>query len=205
MSRQSIIDLMERSRRRKSGLDFTWRAVSELLREQGQFTTPQLLARVGREQRASTTRGWLAMWARAGYLTAIHQRSGKDRATVYSAGTIRTHTTPRVRRDGTILPEAGQERLWRAMKILKTFTVRELAAASAADDATPVPEPTANTYVVHLRHAGIVALESPGAHNRYRLARNLGGAAPKILATRAVYDPNSGKIVGNPVIREASS
>lgn len=202
--RPSIIELMELSHRRKSGIDWTWAQVRELLRANRGFSAAALQGCIGGGQTLATTNGWLRSWVKAGYLRAEAGTAGLG--PVYLAGHRTTHTTPRVRRDGTILPEAGQERLWRAMKILGTFSVHDLAAASVAEDAGPVPLLTARRYITHLLGVGVVAAvgQSTGPDARWRLIKNLGGAAPKILQTKAVYDPNANRIIGKPTVREVA-
>lgn len=202
MSRPSIIEIMESSRRRKSGIDWTWSKVRELLKERGNFAVADLQALIGGGQTPETTRGWLKSWVLAGYLEA---RSA-GMCVAYVEGPRKTHATPRVRRDGTVLPEPGQERLWRAMKMLGTFTAHDIAAGSAAEDASPVPVTTARRYIGHLMGVGVLAPvgRSTGPDAQWRLVRNLGGAAPKILQTKAIYDPNAKKILGAPKVREVA-
>jgi hypothetical protein len=100
---------------------------------------------------------------------------------------------PRLRADGTELPETAAERLWRAMKMAKQF-----APADLAELCPGVAKATAHNYCHQLAAAGVL-VRSGGS---FRLLRNLGNQAPKILATKMVFDPNAGVIVGPSVARE---
>lgn len=192
MSRQSITITMQEFQ--KKGLDYTWQQTRRILKEKGFFVIDELQDYIHTTQCIETTRGWVNSWVKAGYL----KKCGSD----YYEGVKKTHAAPRVRRDGTIVPEAGQERLWRAMKILKKFTVAELCGATACIHSLPVPVSTAERYLSHLVRVKIC---SKNEAREYRLIKSLGGAAPKILQTKAVYDPNSNRIIGEPVVSEVAS
>lgn len=110
--------------------------------------------------------------------------------------TKRPLRVPRLKADGSPLPETGTEQLWRAMKMSKAFSPEDLAEACPA-----VGLGTVRSYVAALVAAGIVSKAGTG---RYRLARNLGARAPKILSTKLVFDPNAKAIVGTSVAREVS-
>ncbi|MER8923353.1 hypothetical protein [Mesorhizobium sp. LNJC384A00] len=100
---------------------------------------------------------------------------------------------PRISRDGKAMPELGIEQLWRAMKMAKVFSHADLS-----EHCPDVAIGTVKAYLQALSAAGIVA-GNPGA---YRLVRNLGLQAPKILATKLVYDPNKKTVVGPSVTFE---
>lgn len=106
---------------------------------------------------------------------------------------------PRLRRDGTAYPETARDRMWRAMKMLDHWTSAELAEATATDTLEPVGRETVKSYVKHLHAADVVQIVDPGGPFRpavYRLLRNIGASAPRILRTHVVFDPNSNTVIG---------
>jgi hypothetical protein len=107
--------------------------------------------------------------------------------------------TPRLRRDGSEYPETARDRMWRAMKMLDTWTWVDLAAATETETLPPVPAETVKSYIRRLDAAGVVQALDKGGPNRpatYRLLRNVGAAAPRILRSHAVFDPNSKTVLG---------
>lgn len=115
---------------------------------------------------------------------------------------------PRVRRDGSIANEigVGQDRMWRSMKMLKTFTAEELAASASLGPET-VTVGTAKEYLKHLQRAGyltIVVAATPGYRSgtgnpaRYRLRPDMitGPLAPQVQRTDWVWDPNRKAVMG---------
>lgn len=105
---------------------------------------------------------------------------------------------PRLTRDGREIAEPLQERLWRAMKLVKIFTAAELGASlEPAGDLVAT-----DSYCKLLARAGVLGVVKPGKSRTgtkatYRLAlSDLGPIAPKILRTKLVYDANSDRILG---------
>lgn len=100
---------------------------------------------------------------------------------------------PRVRKNGTLVADDGQTRMWKVMKILKTFSVRDLVVhASLAG--VPVADATAATYCRWLETGGYIALQT-GDVPRWRFVRDTGAKAPQILRVKQLFDPNTGKVV----------
>lgn len=112
--------------------------------------------------------------------------------------------TPRIDRHGRELPEPLIEILWRTVKMAKTFTAAELAQL-AGREGKPVNVNSARSYCDRLHHAGLLS-RSVGADRltRYGLIRNIGAKAPKILASRIVFDPNANAVIGEGVAREVA-
>lgn len=120
---------------------------------------------------------------------------------------VRQANTPRVRRDGTVLKEKYTETIWRTIKMLKIFTYTELAEAASVDD-HPLKPTTAMRYIRYLTAVNVITIVSegaPGVEARFRFLRNLGAAAPQILRTKMVYDPNAHAILGVCIAEEVSS
>ena len=100
---------------------------------------------------------------------------------------------PRVRKDGTAVLDDGQTRMWRAMKILKPFPVRDLPVHASLPGA-PVADSTATVYCRWLGAGGyLVALG--GEVPRWRFVRDTGAKAPQILRVKKLFDPNLGEVV----------
>lgn len=94
---------------------------------------------------------------------------------------------PRVTREGRILEADLTQDIWRAMKILKQFSIEELTA-STPRQISPL---TVETYCRLLTCAKYLRREG----KRYRLILYTGAKAPKIKRVKSVYDPNTKKIV----------
>jgi len=83
--------------------------------------------------------------------------------------------------------------MWRAMKVLKAFDYKDVAAAASANGLEVKPL-TAKTYVVLLARAGYFQTlkeAKPGTPARYRLAKNTGPHAPAITRRKCVFDRNT--------------
>lgn len=100
---------------------------------------------------------------------------------------------PRVRKDGTAVPDDGQTRMWRAMKILRTFSARDLVV-HAALPGFPVADSTAATYCRWLESGGYL-VRQPGEVPRWRFVRDTGARAPQILRVKQLFDPNTGEVM----------
>lgn len=104
--------------------------------------------------------------------------------------------------------ETPYDVMWRTMKMLNAFTPRELADAATTAGARIAPH-AAVSYCLRLASAGVlvtpICSSRQAAHLiRYRLARNLGAKAPKIVKLEAIFDPNACAFIGLPVIPGAS-
>lgn len=92
--------------------------------------------------------------------------------------------------------------LWRTIKMAQSFTARELAQL-ASSEGDPVTTSAASRYCARLADAGILTRTTRRRTDvGYRLIRNVGAAAPKLVAVDIVYDPNSRAFVGPGVARE---
>jgi predicted ArsR family transcriptional regulator len=107
---------------------------------------------------------------------------------------------PRVRRDGSEATGGRvQENLWRTARVLKEFTILELAA-SASTEECQISEGTAGNYVAYLHRAGyLLAAErrSCGRAVRYRFvqSRYTGPLPPVVQRIRQVWDANTGQVI----------
>lgn len=94
---------------------------------------------------------------------------------------------PRVTRDGKILSADINQDLWRAMKILKEFSITDLIAATTQKTTVE----NVKTYCLFLTRAKY--LKRNGL--RYVFIKNTGAKAPQIQRIKAVFDPNLKKVV----------
>jgi hypothetical protein len=145
--------------------------------------------------------------AAGGYAVQVDERTTRGKnpqiAPLYRLA-ARPAEAPRLKPDGTPLPEPVIEVLWRAMKMTGHFTASELAELASTEE-RPINLNTARSYCDRLTRAGVMARATRrGEEPRFRLIRNLGARAPKVLATRVVYDPNAGKVVDAEPLREVA-
>ena len=100
---------------------------------------------------------------------------------------------PRVRRDGTFLPDSVRSRLWNAMPIFGIFTASELAMSTTLAE-SPVSRAEALDYCRWLARAGY--LRDLGDEKfRFVPARHTGAKAPQLVLVTHVYDPNIDQLV----------
>lgn len=110
---------------------------------------------------------------------------------------------PRINGEGKPLTMGDkQQALWNAMRIVKSFTLVELAAAASTEHQA-VSFDAAKKFVRYLRLAGYVTEAQPAHPGRqavYRFinAKYTGPRAPVISVAAHVYDPNLGQVVWHP-------
>lgn len=153
----------------------------------------------------ATARDYLIGLEKAGYIavTQTHHCGGRNVEKRWRLARDVGIEAPRVRRDGSAVTQGlAQEQMWRTLVMLGgAVTARELAAHASTDE-IPVRETAAADYLGNLLKAGYLALVLPGKGvgrggipARYRLTRNTGPRPPMICRTRAIFDPNLGRVV----------
>ena len=175
------------------GEDAIWAAMLSL-HERGE---PWSLAQVERASQAdeATIREYLRRLIKAGRVERAGSRPARapSRQVVqlYRVG-ITSLEAPRLRRDGSECPEPAIEKMWRVMRMLRTFTAQDIA------DAAQVNGATADRYLRQLATGGDPISCGPGRpmERSYLVVRELGPKAPKILRGHTVYDPNSQELIG---------
>jgi hypothetical protein len=113
------------------GLQETRAALWKAIRKLGRFTAADLRAATGTGE--STARAYLKGLIAARYLTDVGGDATGGRIYRLVCDAV---DAPRIRKDGTeVTMGKGRNSLWRAMKILKTFTVTDLVACAPHDPA----------------------------------------------------------------------
>ena len=143
---------------------------------------------------------------RAGFVQRVGEgpgHKGKGTATLWRL--VRAPIeAPRLARDGTLLQEPLSQLLWRTIRIIKSFTIRELAESASLPD-RQVSIGRASRYVVPLAEVGVLLPLSTGGTrvgHQYRLVRDLGPKAPMLTRSLMVFDPNTRQVVGAPGLVE---
>lgn len=103
---------------------------------------------------------------------------------------------PVIRDDGSAAPPSAQAHMWSAIRRLGQFSRVELIIAGSTDEVT-ISAATATWFLSRLTRAGyLIRVGGPGRTSVWRLkpGRNTGPAAPRILNSRAVFDPNRNEV-----------
>lgn len=150
----------------------------------------------------ATVASYMRNLAKAGFLTVIDARplpQGGSPAKVYKI-VRQSFYAPKVRRDGSTVPEGANDHMWRTMKMLLSFRPDELADAASTDEVI-VPVGTAQDYCKHLKAAGYIVEIKPSSNRggratyRFQKTKNTGPLAPEIQRIKQVFDPNLGKVM----------
>jgi len=164
------------------------------------------------EQRDDTALTYVNGLVKAGYLTTTllqrrptcrPRREFRRFALARDVGV----DAPRVTGEGEPVEQgSGREQMWRAMKVLKDFDCRELAAA-ASTEPHPVSVEEVKTYARYLARAGYLQITLRGGSHRarrYRFirSRNTGPRAPIVTRQKQVLDANTGDIVHDPKVKQ---
>lgn len=187
-----------------SGRDLVW----DVMRSLHTFTVDDLCRRT--DLKRGSVDDYVQTLVKAGILT----RSGSEPNPFGNSGTFQrarytivpvtaSLEAPRVRKDGTLIPATGRQRMWRCMGILKEFSVRDLAATSSLPEA-PVSPAEAEYYCRWLAKGGYLRPSGLGRYFAVPAMRH-GPRAPLIQRIRRLLDPNTGEIVceSNPVEEKA--
>jgi hypothetical protein len=106
--------------------------------------------------------------------------------------------TPRINADGKFLPETAQQQIWRAIRILKKFTLDALIAST--DKHAKITNTNAKRYVGYLNKAGYLKETKPANPNQrstYTLipSKNTGPKPPEVKQVKNLFDPNLNQVV----------
>jgi len=165
----------------------------------GMFSAPYVAANTG--VKYYIVLRYLTKLARAGYIKRVARTLSMN--TFYSLERDTGVEAPRLSMSGAVIKDGrGMEQMWRAMRILKDFSTRDLAVKASTEE-TPVSYKAAIKYVKALYNAGYLRLTAKGRsgcagmQTRYALNRhmNTGPKPPAIRANGTVYDPNIGRVM----------
>lgn len=134
-----------------------------------------------------------------GFLVQENPGSGQIGPTYKLEKDVGIHR-PMIDCDGKPLEPSSAQKMWRAIKVLRNFTFKDLSLSSDVSD------DTARHYLKGLRRAGYLAdhVQSEGSGLKtYNLikSKDTGPRAPQVRADGSVYDHNTKKVV----YRKASS
>lgn len=205
--RPDFLTRLQIKARFRVGFDGLWSIMLEL-DEKGPWTPGDVDARtIGNK---GTPRDFIRMLKKTGYIVQVGTRAAgaartRQKAPLYRL-TQRPLDPPRVQRDGRILPEPKFETIWRSIKMAKQFTADELVAMMSRPGEAPMSRNTVINYCDRLTEAKVLTKAAKRGHvSRYRLAKNLGAKAPKVLSTKVVFDPNAGVVLGEAELCEVTA
>jgi len=178
--------------RRSDGREIIWTAI----RESGAFTCQSLVKQT--RQKLGTVQDYVQGLRCAGFIEACGKLENKDHPVGFQCTMYRLIKdvgvdAPRVRKNGALLPARGRDRLWKAMRIMKDFSVMDVAVAASLPEA-PVAEGEARSYCLFLARAGYLFELEKSKRYRFNVAQYHGPKSPMILRTKTVVDGNTGEL-----------
>lgn len=142
------------------------------------------------------------------YLQSLEKAQIISKKVVYAEGRgcLRTNVynlkkdlgvnAPVVNKNGSLIEDSHQSRIWRAIRILKNFTLKDIVATASQDD-DPVSLTATDQYLNYLKKAGYLSKKNNEKVFHLNLTMNKGIQAPQIQRIRQIYDPNIDAIVWN--------
>lgn len=175
----------------KAGYETAWAAIRTLQ----QFTLQDILCEIGKDfgdnVNADTIKSYLQRLVRGGYAEArgyVKTPRG-SRVMQYALINDTGVSAPRLQHDGSASRNGRKhEALWRSMKMLGAFNLRDLRLASTIEGVAPSAEETAD-YCEHLTRAGYLRRTAAG-HYRFIPSQFTGPRAPIVTRVDAVFDAN---------------
>lgn len=200
--KRGVVEMVQANLKVPRGNAGYWKIICELdLAGVWTITMVEGRSNVGRD----SIRDFVKRLVKGGYAekfgTAPQAGTGKSPSVTYRL-LKRPLLAPRLDRSGKELPELQHETLWRAMKMLGTFDAAELSRLTET-----ITHQRAYNYLVALLGAGVIAQIDPGRmlrSSRFRLVNNVGARSPMVTKAMLVFDPNAGKVLGEPQMIEVS-
>lgn len=144
----------------------------------------------------------------ASYLQSLERAEIIDKHPVYQPhrGCLRTNEynllkdmgvmAPVINKNGGLVEDTHQARIWRTIRILKNFTLKDIVATASQDD-DPVSITGADQYLNYLKKAGYLIKKNNEKVFHLNLSMNKGVQAPQIQRIKQIYDPNIDAVVWN--------
>lgn len=200
MARRSLVEMVELTARVPRGHDGFWQIIGQV-DGKGPWTTRQIADATNVDR--SSVKDYVRRLELGGFIGRVGQcppKSGPKQAILYRL-LKKPIDAPRLDRRGKELAEPNRQLLWRAMRILKVFTCRDLQEAAQLPG-RPIALTTAQLYVYALANVGVlVSPQGRGPHVTYHLVRDLGPKHPSVSTSEIVFDPNSRTVIGAPTIK----
>jgi len=177
-----------------AGYQAVWAVMMRFHKEGRSFTRRDVDLQMNVD--SSTIRDHMNRFERAGFIELNAylppKNGGSQQKTFRMVKPMRE--APRLRRDGTVVTQGlGTEYMWRSMKMLKKFTIKELQLAATTDQ-VQVTEQTAKDYVKHLFNAGYLKRVRRGVYVLPK-SKITGPKPPMIQKVKQVFDQNLGKVM----------
>lgn len=164
-----------------------WTAIREL----GAFTSLDIALKTRIPRAGGKINEYLLGLEKAGFIRAASEKK-RGVTNRYELVNDVGVNAPRVGKGGRLLPPSGRSRMWKTMRILKTFATRELVSAASLPDA-PVALGEAEYYCLWLARGGY--LRGDGKRWHFIPAMDTGPRAPQILRVKKLYDPNRNAVM----------
>jgi hypothetical protein len=127
--------------------------------------------------------------AKAGYVEAVGEAPGSGTPAVLYTLAKGGQEPPRVREDGTESPPTRRENMWRAMRMIKAFTLTDLVAAASTEEVMISAE-DAKDYIRNLTRAKYLRRLPGNLVACWRIINDTGPLPPQVQRIRQVWDPN---------------
>ena len=196
------------------GHDHYWSVIRDLGKNDSFFAVREVALRSNDRDNQSIS-DFVKRLAKAAYIEVIDtekvpiDRGGYCTQYVYRL-LKRPAATPIINRDGSHGTQGlRNQQMWNAMRLLAQFDKHELGVAATIPD-IEVSSVTAGSYAKRLAGAGYLQILRPGGAAVPRIWRlkpsmNTGPKAPRILATKVVWDQNRSEIIGGAVAEECAA
>ncbi len=171
------------------GRDIIWKAIRELKT----FTKQDLLYKT--DVNLGTICTFLTSLENADYISKKEIKKQKNNMPLFEYCLIKDIgvDAPKVRKDGSRVKPKATDNMWRTMRILKKFSVKDLILNATTDDVQIKPT-SADSYCKYLCRAGYLVRNADKTYT-FLQSKYTGPLAPMIQRIKQLYDPNIGKIV----------
>ncbi len=198
MARRKVTEMIPHKAQAGVGYEAIWSHI-QMYKDQP-FTVPDIVAKANADR--TSAHDYIKRLVRAGYVEKLPVK--QKNAWCYKA-VKRPLTAPRLRRDGSQVTQgSGRDHMWRTMKMLRTFTAKDLAISASTKDVR-IKENAAVDYIKFLYRAGYLKIAQPHRKGSARVGhkasymflpgKNTGPKAPVIQRIKRVYDPNLEQVV----------